>query len=57
MAGSGLTVDNLDNFIKRTGVKEVHLGTGVRVNGSALQPIDPNKLITAAEIVSKYSNL
>ncbi|WP_239615059.1 copper homeostasis protein CutC [Cohnella mopanensis] len=55
LAGSGLNVESLDEFIKVTKVKEVHMGTGVRVNGRALEPIDPNKLRAAAAIINQYN--
>jgi copper homeostasis protein len=54
IAGSGLSVEKLDDFIKQTGVKEVHMGTGVRMNNRALEPIDPKKLQAAAAIISHY---
>jgi len=54
LAGSGLGVESLDEFIRQTKVREVHMGTGVRRNGRALEPIDPNKLRAAADIVARY---
>ncbi|RED87870.1 copper homeostasis protein CutC [Cohnella phaseoli] len=54
LAGSGLGVETLDEFIRKTQVREVHMGTGVRRNGRALEPIDPDKLRTAADIVARY---
>ncbi|OXS55588.1 copper homeostasis protein [Cohnella sp. CIP 111063] len=54
LAGSGLGLVSLDEFIRLTGVREVHMGTGVRRNGRALEPIDPDKLRAAAEIVRRY---
>lgn len=54
LAGSGLTVETLDEFISQTGVTEVHMGTGVRRNGQALAPIDPDKLKAAAGIIHSY---
>ena len=56
LAGSGLSVDRLDDFIRRTGVQEVHMGTGVRVNHRALEPIDRQKLQAAATIISRYNH-
>ncbi|KPC73850.1 copper homeostasis protein [Thermoactinomyces vulgaris] len=44
LAGSGLTVESLPAFSAQTGVKEVHVGSGVRVGGKSLAPIDPAKL-------------
>ncbi|WP_256760972.1 copper homeostasis protein CutC [Cohnella sp. WQ 127256] len=54
LAGSGLNVEALDDFIRLTGAKEVHMGTGVRVNGRALEPLDQKKLQMAAAIVNQY---
>ncbi|QTH44207.1 copper homeostasis protein CutC [Cohnella sp. LGH] len=54
LAGSGLGVETLDEFIRQTQVTEVHMGTGVRRNSRALEPIDPDKLRTAADIVARY---
>ena len=54
MAGSGLSVASLDEFISQTGVTQVHMGTGVRINGHALAPIDSNKVKAAAAITAKY---
>ncbi|WP_438347432.1 copper homeostasis protein CutC [Paenibacillus sp. FA6] len=54
MAGSGLSVASLDEFISQTDVTQVHMGTGVRINGHALAPIDPNKVRAAAAITAKY---
>lgn len=56
LAGSGITVEALDDFIRDTGVKEVHMGSGVRMNGRGLEAIDPDKLKAAAAIVSRYSH-
>jgi len=41
LAGAGLTIDTVPTFVKETGVREVHFGTGVRQNGQALEPVDP----------------
>lgn len=53
LAGSGLTVDTLASFVRDTGVSEVHMGTGVRLQGDALRTIDPERLQAAASIVAK----
>jgi copper homeostasis protein len=55
VAGSGLSVRTLDEFLKLTGAKEIHMGTGVRVNGHALEPIDKHKLQSAAAIIACYN--
>lgn len=44
LAGSGLTLDNIGGLIAKTGVKEVHVGTGVRTGGQALQYVDVQKV-------------
>jgi copper homeostasis protein len=40
LAGAGLTVDALAGFVAATGVQAVHFGSGVRVGGNGLAPID-----------------
>jgi len=55
LAGSGLHATALDGFIRATKVKEVHLGTGVRTNGRALEPIDADRLRAVAAIVNRYN--
>ncbi|TVX97388.1 copper homeostasis protein CutC [Cohnella terricola] len=57
LAGSGLQPETLDLFIQRTKVKEVHMGTGVRINEKALEPIDPIKLRAAVDIVGRYKSI
>lgn len=44
LAGSGLSLDAVEDFVRATGVPQVHFGTGVRVGGGALEPIDPEKI-------------
>lgn len=53
MAGSGLTLESLEQFIRDTGVHEVHLGTGVRVNRNPLAQLDPYKVRMAADIIRR----
>lgn len=40
MAGSGLTIEGLEAFIRRTGIEEVHFGRAVRVDRRVSMPID-----------------
>ena len=40
MAGSGLTIEGLEAFIRGTGIEEVHFGRAVRVDGKVSMPID-----------------
>lgn len=44
LAGSGLTVEAVADFVEATQVRAVHFGSGVRVNGSSTAPIDPARL-------------
>ncbi|NUX54840.1 copper homeostasis protein CutC [Paraburkholderia youngii] len=45
LAGAGLTVDALARFVSNTHVEAVHFGSGVRVNGNGLAPVDPVKVM------------
>lgn len=45
MAGYGMTLESLPTLISKTGVKEVHFGSGVRVNRSFVHPIDPELIV------------
>ncbi|SAK52405.1 copper homeostasis protein CutC [Caballeronia ptereochthonis] len=40
LAGAGLSVDAVAPFVASTGVRAVHFGSGVRVDGNALAPVD-----------------
>ncbi|WP_233846384.1 copper homeostasis protein CutC [Paraburkholderia sp. HD33-4] len=44
LAGAGLTVDAVADFVSKTRVEAVHFGSGVRVNGNGLAPVDPVKV-------------
>lgn len=44
LAGSGLNLQNITEFVAETGVQEVHLGTGVRLNEHVLEGIEPVKM-------------
>ncbi|CAB3753041.1 copper homeostasis protein CutC [Paraburkholderia humisilvae] len=44
LAGAGLTVDALANFIAATGVRAVHFGSGVRVGGHGAAPVDADQV-------------
>ncbi|MEH7512412.1 copper homeostasis protein CutC [Gottfriedia acidiceleris] len=40
LAGSGLSIENVSDFIEFTKVEEIHFGSGVRKNNSAIEEID-----------------
>ncbi|CAN7164220.1 copper homeostasis protein CutC [Paraburkholderia sp. DD10] len=40
LAGAGLTVDAVAGFVRATQVQAVHFGSGVRVGGKGLAPVD-----------------
>jgi len=44
LAGAGLTVEAVADFVGTTQVRAVHFGSGVRVNGNGLAPVDPAKV-------------
>ncbi|HZZ11681.1 MAG TPA: copper homeostasis protein CutC [Paraburkholderia sp.] len=44
LAGAGLTVDAVAGFVSATGVRAVHFGSGVRVGGNGLAPVDETKV-------------
>lgn len=44
LAGAGLTVDAVAGFVSRTQVQAVHFGSGVRMGGNGLAPIDIDKV-------------
>ena len=49
LAGNGVTPESLSSLLEETGLKEVHLGSGVRVNRSFMHPVD-------AEVVAVVKN-
>ncbi|CAG9273511.1 copper homeostasis protein CutC [Paraburkholderia unamae] len=44
LAGAGLTVDRVGPFVGVTQVRAVHFGSGVRVDGKGLAPVDEDKV-------------
>ena len=44
LAGAGLTVEALAGFVQATQVKAVHFGSGVRIGGNGLAPVDPQRV-------------
>ncbi|KAA8786515.1 copper homeostasis protein [Paenibacillus sp. 4624] len=40
MAGSGVTIEGISTIVSRTGITEIHMGSGVRRGGSFDQPVD-----------------
>jgi copper homeostasis protein len=44
LAGAGLTVDRVAEFVSATRVRAVHFGSGVRVGDKGLAPVDDNKV-------------
>lgn len=54
MPGAGLTVENLAIFLDEVEVKEIHFGSGVRLNSSISQPIDREKIKKIIKISSGY---
>jgi copper homeostasis protein len=55
LAGSGLKLETLQGFVEKTGVSEVHFGTGARIRSLPLQPIDSERVLRIREILSEFS--
>jgi copper homeostasis protein len=45
LAGAGLTVDRVAAFVSATQVRAVHFGSGVRVDGKGLAPVDESMVL------------
>jgi copper homeostasis protein len=52
LAGGGLTIEALAGFVADTGVREVHFGSAVRVDGKPSHPIDPAKIREVRRILN-----
>lgn len=44
LAGAGLTVEAVADFVNKTHVEAVHFGSGVRMNSNGLAPVDPARV-------------
>lgn len=53
LAGAGLSVDSIEDFVRTTQVQAVHFGSGVRVDGNPLAPVDPARVARVREIVDR----
>jgi copper homeostasis protein len=51
LAGAGLTVDAVAPFVASTGVRAVHFGSGVRVDGKGLAPVDEARVRRVRELL------
>jgi copper homeostasis protein len=51
LAGSGLSLANIADFVARTGVKEIHFGTGVREDGQALKHVDVQRVAAIKKLI------
>ncbi|SAK42583.1 CutC family protein [Caballeronia temeraria] len=51
LAGAGLTVDALASFVAATRVRAVHFGSGVRVDGKGLAPVDEARVRRARNVL------
>ncbi|WNQ13276.1 copper homeostasis protein CutC [Paenibacillus aurantius] len=50
LAGSGLKMESLEAFIRSSGVRQVHFGTGVRQGGALDGNIDPMRIAAIKQI-------
>ncbi|MNO45423.1 Copper homeostasis protein CutC [compost metagenome] len=53
LAGSGLTVEGIRDFVHQTGVRRVHFGSAIREDGDAMKPIDPLRLQAVRNILDQ----
>ncbi|WP_219835413.1 copper homeostasis protein CutC [Paenibacillus sp. R14(2021)] len=53
LAGSGLTIQSLESFVRNTGVREVHMGSGVRMSGFQNNALDPARIRQARELLDR----
>jgi copper homeostasis protein len=51
LAGAGMTVDAVAPFVAATGVSAVHFGSGLRVEGKALAPVDEARVRRVRELL------
>ena len=56
LAGAGLTVDAIAGFVSRTQVEAVHFGSGVRVDGNGLAPVDTTKVARIRTLLDEASS-
>lgn len=56
MAGSGLTPETAAGFARSTGVRAVHLGSGVRFGGKATAAPDPVRIAAARAALDEVVN-
>lgn len=54
MPGGGLHHDGLEEFLGRTLVKELHMGSGARLDNNLLQPIDSELLLKVRHIADRF---
>ncbi|MEW4371245.1 copper homeostasis protein CutC [Paenibacillus kandeliae] len=57
LAGAGLTLETLGDFVQRTGVHEVHLGSAVRCEGKIALPLDAQRIRKARQILDDAHTL
>ncbi|CAI8729888.1 PF03932 family protein CutC [Brevibacillus sp. IT-7CA2] len=51
LAGSGLSLANVGDLVKRTGVTEVHFGSAVREEGQALRYVDAERVAAIKQLL------
>lgn len=47
MAGAGVTIKGIPTIVSRTGITEIHMGSGVRRGGSFAHPVDAQLVVQA----------
>lgn len=54
LAGAGLTVDAIAGFVSSTQVDAVHFGSGVRVDGKGLAPVDASRVAKVRALLDAH---
>ena len=53
LAGSGLNLNNVKNFVEKAHVREIHMGSGVKYANQVLYEINPESMVQMKHIISK----
>jgi copper homeostasis protein len=56
LAGAGLTVDAVAGFVASTEVSAVHFGSGLRLDGKALAPVDDARVRRVRDLLTRRSD-
>lgn len=52
--GSGLSVENTEQFVRKTGIRQVHFGSAVRADSSFSKPMDSKRIYAIRQILKPF---